>query len=485
MSRPPLNLPARRCDLLSTIGSLAPLGRRGQLWFASGSFAFTLLERMLILYLPFFYLPPDELGLEPLLSTTTHWGLLTALGGALLWGRVVDGLADPLIAHLSDNHRSHKGRRRIFMLYSSVPLALASALVFFPPSASAATVNGLWLALTLGVFYVSYTAYVNPYLALISELGQGNEGRIDLSTFIALFGLVGMGLITMILPALAGHLELGGMDMRRAYQMVVSVFCLLGAVFLYIPTRSFREIPQSPSTLPLDMGVWQSLRRTLAFRPFRIFVLGEVGLQFAMNILTLGLLYYTVVLFRREPEFLTVLASVTMGTALLSFPLINVLAKRLGKKRVITNGLLIFVVVSLAMYLSAATAGGVSFYPVLFLFGLAGIPLAVLVILVNPTIVDMARADALQNGMAREAMFFAARAIPLKLSIAAAGVVFGYLLSLGKDIANPRGIHLSLLVVSIAALGAYVAFRNYPEEEVQAMITDETSCPQETSNGAL
>jgi hypothetical protein len=70
-------------------------------------------------------------------------------------------------------------------------------------------------------------------------------------------------------------------------------------------------------------------------------------------------------------------------------------------------------------------------------------------------------------------MFFGARAVPLKLTIALAGVTFAFLLSrFGKDIANPLGVQLSVLVVAISSSLGYLFFSRYPEEEVRAFLRE-------------
>ena len=144
-----------------------------QICYSLGSLAFTLLERMIILYAVFYFLPPKELGLHNLVSDRTFFGVITITGAALLLGRILDGLADPVIATLSDNSRSRIGRRKVFLLYSALPLALTTFLVFTPPQpGQESLLNGIWLALMMGLFYIAFTAYVNPYLALMSELGH-------------------------------------------------------------------------------------------------------------------------------------------------------------------------------------------------------------------------------------------------------------------------------------------------------------------------
>ncbi|MGB3915712.1 MAG: MFS transporter [Dethiobacteria bacterium] len=119
---------------------MRPLSKIRQLGFAMGSAAFTALERMLILFLPFFYLPPAEYGVPNLISNQPYLKIVTVLGAALFLGRFVDGLADPLIAVLSDNCRARPGRRKVFLLASGLPLALTSRP--FPAGNRQATGSG-------------------------------------------------------------------------------------------------------------------------------------------------------------------------------------------------------------------------------------------------------------------------------------------------------------------------------------------------------
>jgi GPH family glycoside/pentoside/hexuronide:cation symporter len=448
---------------------VAPLPLLNQVLYASGSFAFTLLERLIILYAVFYYLPPKELGLPNLVPERTYFGFVTVTGTALLLGRVFDALADPVIASLSDNSRSRIGRRKLFLLLSALPFALFTFLVFTPPQpGQEALVNGAWLAALMCLFYIAFTAYVNPFLALMSELGHTNSLRINLSTFMAFFGLMGMVLITVIFPQVVALFKAGGMETRLAYRLAIGGFSLLALLILYLATFSFDERKHCLPASLSGAGPLESLAKTFAVRPFRIFLAGEMFLQFAMNIVTLGLMYYAVVIFRREESFMTVLAGIVIGVALLSFPFVNGMAKRIGKKKMIMSGVLILGIATAVIFPLSFNMEGAAFYIALAMIGLCGLPLAILTILINPSIADMARAEAIRSGESREAMFFGARAVPLKATIALTGVTFSYLLSaFGKDVAEPLGVQLSILAVSVASFIGFFAFSRYPEKEVQ------------------
>jgi GPH family glycoside/pentoside/hexuronide:cation symporter len=448
---------------------VSPLPLLNQVLYASGSFAFTLLERLIILYAVFYYLPPKELGLHNLVPERTYFGFVTVTGTALLLGRVFDALADPVVASLSDNNRSRIGRRKLFLLLSALPFALFTFLVFTPPQpGQEALVNGAWLAALMCLFYIAFTAYVNPFLALMSELGHTNSLRINLSTFMAFFGLMGMVLITIFFPQVVALFKAGGMETRLAYRLAIGGFSLLALLILYLVTFSFDERKHCLPARPSGAGTLESLTKTFAVRPFRIFLAGEMFLQFAMNVVTLGLMYYAVVIFRREESFMTVLAGIVIGVALLSFPFVNRMAKRIGKKKMIMSGMLILGIATAVIFPLSFNMEGAAFYIALGMIGLCGLPLAILTILINPTIADMARAEAIRSGESREAMFFGARAVPLKATIALTGVIFTYLLStFGKDVAEPLGVQLSILAVSVASFIGFIVFSRYPEKEVQ------------------
>jgi len=453
----------------------ANLSRRAQVAYGAGSSAFTMLERLILLYVPFYFLPPREYRLPNLVSEETFLGLVTILGASLALGRIVDAAADPVVATLSDNCRLHLGRRKPFLLLSALPLAVFTVLIFYPPFLGQEhMVNGIWLALMMGLFYLAFTAYVNPYLSLLSELGHTDATRINLSTMVALFGMLGMLLITVLFPEIVNRLQDTGMELRASYRVAVFGAALPSVIMLYLAGFSFNESRHCLPVKSAPQGLWKSLGQALKVRPFRHFIAGEIFMQFSMNLVTLGLLYYTVVIFRQEQRFMAVLAALVLGSALLAFPMINYTAKKKGKARILTISVLILAFCSMVVFLLSFNMTGVFFYLGVAVLALAGIPTAAFSILVNPTIAEIARSEAVRTGEHREAIFFAARAVPLKITIAIAGGVFGFLLSkFGRDIAEPLGVQLTLLLVSLASLAAYFVFRSYPEKTVQESLQEE------------
>ncbi len=451
------------------------LPRKNQWGFAAGSAAFTMLERLLLLYVPFYFHPPREYQIPHLAPEEPFWGVVTLLGIALALGRIIDALADPLIAHWSDNSRWSLGRRRPFLLGSALPLSAFTVMVFYPPLGEQETLlHGLWLAIMMGLFYLAFTAYVNPYLALISELGHTDATRINISTMVALGGMLGMILITVLFPEGVSLLQDSGVSLRASYQWGVLTATFPSLLLLYLASFSFNEARHCKKVESPPVSLITALAEVSKVLPFRRFVGGEVFMQFSMNIVTLGMMYYAVVIFRQEQRFMTVLAILLLGSALLSFPFINQAAKKWGKSNLLTYCALLLSGCAMAIFLMSFNMEGIYFYLSLVVFALAGIPSAAFSILVNPTIAEIARSEAVKTGERREGTFFAARAVPIKATIALAGGVFSFLLSsFGRSVTEPLGVQLTILLVSLAGLAGFLMFRRYPEKKVQQALQEE------------
>ena len=97
------------------------LTRGTRLAFGVGQIAEGLKNASFNLFVLFYY--NSVLGLSGSLC-----GL--AIGIAL----VFDGLSDPLMGSISDNHRSRWGRRHPFMVIAALPFALAFFVLFAPPA---------------------------------------------------------------------------------------------------------------------------------------------------------------------------------------------------------------------------------------------------------------------------------------------------------------------------------------------------------------
>ena len=157
-----------------------------QISFSIGQLGWSILSGLVVSYLVYFFQPTREAELPFFVPQGMLFGFFTVIGFISASGRLFDAITDPLVASFSDRSRHPQGRRIPFLKYSALPLALSTGLVFVTPVKGISWVNAAWLFVVLMIFYLSITAYVTPFNALIPELGKTQKDRLNISTFISL-----------------------------------------------------------------------------------------------------------------------------------------------------------------------------------------------------------------------------------------------------------------------------------------------------------
>ncbi len=126
-----------------------------------------LLDSIWLTFAIAFLLPPKERvaeGMVPFVSNERFFGVITVLGAAILFGRIIDAIADPLVAFWSDCSTSRFGRRRFFLIIGGLPLAISTVLIFFPPVDHTSFINGIYLAIVFGLYFFSLLYMSFPIL---------------------------------------------------------------------------------------------------------------------------------------------------------------------------------------------------------------------------------------------------------------------------------------------------------------------------------
>ncbi|HPI78632.1 MAG TPA: MFS transporter, partial [bacterium] len=150
--------------------------------YVSGQFGGNLPNLIFSGWVLYFY-TNDEGRAQPLIS-------MYIMGAALICGRIVDALADPLIGFWSDKTHTRIGRRRPFILIGA-PLMVGSFILLFRPmfpAGSAALVVST--IVIMGLFWFFFTAVMGPYLSLMPELAETSKQRVGLTTYMAVAFLI-------------------------------------------------------------------------------------------------------------------------------------------------------------------------------------------------------------------------------------------------------------------------------------------------------
>lgn len=426
--------------------------------YGAGSAGWSLIDRVVITWLMYFYVTGAERG-SPLL-------LPAVFGGIMLFGRVVDALADPLVALWSDNFKGKRGRRIPFLLGGGILYVLAFIALFYPPTAGKSPLNAVYLSLMLGLYFILFTVYVCPYLALLPELARSNRDRVDLATLKAVFTLLGVATATVGSGILIGLFGFHGM---------VLILALIGLIFLYLPV--FIREKDYAEARPASLGLIKAVSTTLKNRAFRIYLAGNVAFWFGFNIVTLGIPFYVTVLLGLSEEATALFFAVIFGVAVAAFPFVNMFAKRWGLKRAMLLSMLLFVVILPFFFFIGSPFCGLSEkHFALLILGLGGLPLAGLFIIPDAIVAAVSDLEEQISGERREAMYFGTQGVALKVAMGLSALLTGLLLQLfGQTASQPLGVQLTGPAAAAFIFMGLLIFLRYPEEEVVKLKPPEAS----------
>jgi Na+/melibiose symporter-like transporter len=149
-----------------------------------------------------------------------------------------------------------------------------------------------------------------------------------------------------------------------------------------------------------------------------------------------------------------------------------ILSKKFGKKIVVLTGFVIFAIAfALCFFLGMIPASHQ--LQAWIVVVLASLPLAIFGILPNAIVGDIADSHAITTGEHQGGMFYGARTFMMKMGISLANLIFPSFLLLGRSSENPWGIRLAAIAAFGFCLVGFLAFFQYNEKEVIAILGQE------------
>ena len=444
------------------------------LWiFAVGQFGWSLLSGIITNWMTFYYTgvpkgPGDNTGLFRESITQGHilWSL-TLFGLVMAVGRIFDAVTDPLIAGWSDRSAFKGGRRIPFMRAIAIPFALITVAVFVVPQTGSKGLNDVLLFVLIMLFYLFMTIFCTPYNALIAELGDTQEHRINVSTYISFTFIVGQSL-SFMLPNLAGMLEGVTGSAAGSIKLAVALMATIACIAMLIPSFYIKE-RQYIDSKPSQTKPFKSLIKTFSNGQFRRFVYSDVIYFFALTLFQTGLAFYETRLMEIPETWTFPLTATMTAVSLLLYPVVNKLAPKLGKKKLIVTG---FFAYSFVFLITSICGKGLVWGFAIALC--AAVPMAILGILPQACVADVAELDRLENGEDRSGMFFAARTFAFKMGQAIAMVVFTSItvahLVNGKEVVDAMQYRTTAIIATVTCLIGACLFLLYQEKSILTKI---------------
>ncbi|KJV25645.1 glycoside-pentoside-hexuronide (GPH):cation symporter [Pantoea sp. SM3] len=225
----------------------AALSFREKLGYGMGDAGCNMIGGAIMLFLNYFY--TDVFGLAPAL-----------VGTLLLSVRVLDAVTDPIMGAIADRTQSRWGRFRPWLLWVSVPYVLFSVLMFTTPEWSYDN-KVIWAFVTYFLMSLTYTAINIPYCSLGGVITNDPGERVSCQSY--RFVMVGVATLILSLSLLPMAEWFGGDNKARGYQMAMSVLALIGLVMFLFCFATVRERirPAAPSNddLKKDLrDVWKN-----------------------------------------------------------------------------------------------------------------------------------------------------------------------------------------------------------------------------------
>lgn len=457
------------------------------LWiFAVGQFGWSLLSGIVSTWLVHLYTGAAETagatnGLfasfitqHPLFASLTLFGIITAVG------RIFDAVTDPLVASWSDRADFKGGRRIPFMKAIAIPFALCTVAVFVVPQFQSVLANDIAIFVLLMLFYLFMTIYCTPYNALIAELGDTQEHRINVSTYISFTYIMGFSLATLI-PSLAGPLQGIAGSQGNAIRLAIGIMSAIACIAMMIPACVIKERDYIDSK-PVKSNAFSSLIKTYGNKQFRRFVYADVIYFFAVTLFQTGLADYETHLMGISSDYTFMLTVLMTVISLVLYPVINKLAPKLGKKLLIVIG---FFSYAFVFFLTSICGTGLVWG--IIVAGCAGIPMAILGILPQACVADVSELSTLETGEDRSGMFFAARTFAMKLGQALSMLIYtsitvSRLSEAGERIVSAGQYRTTAVVATVACLIGAVIFLFYGEKSILSRI--ETLKRSSTANNS-
>ena len=433
-----------------------------------GDFSRGMINGIITTYLLTFFIPTN------VNTTLPQFFLNASLVMAVIRGigTVVDAITDPWVANLTDNCKHKLGRRIPFMRWSAVPYGLCCLMIFFPPVNGTSYVNAAWVGVLLVLYYLFSTLYNIPYSALQAEIVAEPKRRVFLYTINSLLYVISNALV-FCSSMVKGMLMGAGIPEIWALRIPFIVCCTAGVIGALIPAFVIREqdyFTPKPYSQPLG----EALKAIFSYKNFTIITIGYLVMWVAFTFFNTAQVYYITNLLALKDLWVTIVTVISIGVGVCTYPLVNILARKVGKKPLLLGACITYVCLYGAIYnykIVINLIGGPAFA---ILIGLViAMPIAITNIIPASMFADLAQYDTIKTGKNRAGMFLAARNFANKLCQSIVVIACALLLGKGADgtgAATSEGVQATALVACIFVACALGIYFFYNDKEITAAI---------------
>jgi len=425
------------------------LSTKQKLMYGAGDIGFSLTSTILGVYFLFFMI--EVVGLRPGIAAIP-----------ILIGKIWDFVNDPIFGYISDRTRSRWGRRRPYLLFGALPLALTFTMLWYKPDFTGTAALVVYYSVAYIIFEASATMLYMPYFALTPELTSDYDERTSLTGYRMFFSILG-SLLAFTVPSII----VGEFTPANAPKVLLmgAVFGLVSALPMFITFFGTKEREdlvdlEKPTLLESIRSVWKNV-------PFRYGLGIFLATWISVDILQSSLLFYVKFVVQREPQNEIIMASIFV-IAMFALPIWDWVSKRWNKRYAYMIGIAFWAVVQMVMVtLTPETSLAV----LMVLCAMAGIGVAAAHVLPWAILPDAIEWYEYKTGERHEGMFYSITTLARKITSAGTVPLIGLILEFSKYEPNVaiqgaeavRGIKMIIgpIPVVLLCIGIFIAYK-YP-----------------------
>ena len=413
--------------------------------YGTGDLASCLIWGTLSMYLMYFY--------------TDIFGISAAAAGFMIMIlRALDAFVDPGVGVIADRTRTKMGKYRPYLIWFSIPFAVAVIFTFTTPAHLTGGHKLLYAYISYGSMMILYSVVNIPYSALLGVVTNNPVERTSFSSFKYLGAYLGGFVVSISLLPLAAHF--GGNNIQHGWSIVMTLYIIAAVILFYVAflsskervspppaqkrTPLIRDIKDLTSNLPwiilfivsLLMILMSALGGTLSMYYFKYYVGTQVFMGHVIHLDVLASFFNT------TGQIVTII-----GVLVVPF-----IVKRFGKKKTFIAYFIIAAVIGIPTYFIAPNQLGLMFL-INIIGNFFGGPTSVLLWAMYA---DSADYSEWKHGRRATALVFSVAILAQKLAWAVASGICGFLLSAAGFDANhvqdSQVIHLILNLRSFIPL---------------------------------
>lgn len=429
------------------------LDKKTQIFYGMGV-SYAIVDQIFAQWILYFYLPPESSGLNIIMPPIF-------ISIALAISRIVDMVTDPLVGYVSDKIDTKWGRRVPFIAVGSIPLGIMTVAFFYPPTSST-TASFIYLAVVGSLFFTFYTIVGAPYNAIIPEIGNTMEERLNLSTWQSVFRLIYTA-IAMILPGILIKV-IGKGDTLVGIRGMVIILSIVASLGGFITVFGVSEKKYSKGKIS-KISFKETMLIIIGYKNFIFYLFGLLFFFVGFNTLRATMNYYVEDIMGYGKTQIAIASAMLFGMSALFFYPTNKLSKKIGYRKIMLFDLLLLIIFTgMLLFLGKGIPESFGFA----IFALIGIPVAGGAFIFPPAMLsEISNNIKEETGNKIEGICFGIQGFFLKMAFMISILLLPFILVFGSNTGrvNKNGIYMTAIFAIIAFIISFIFYYKYEEKK--------------------